>query len=719
MLGVIAVVLVSRQQAMNAALGAEASKLVALGQVELDEFPTAALAYATKSLELSDTLEARLFALRALSRGPIATLTPPADAASSPVAPPAFSPNGEWLALGGWRMADVFHRDGGKPLRLGHDYPEEPGRVGVGFGPRSDVLVTNRQGDVRIWSLPEARELRRGQFEEGPSGTFITDRGFVTSTTVGDREVMHWWPFGGEDESRLLGTMEPIGTADVAHGRLAYPRGRKIYSRSLDDWSSPPKLLAEHSFDVLSVAFSADGGRLAASDESGEVRIWSAEVQDVRLLRVLRGNVDGLRFDPSGTRLAGTARGGERASLLWDLTAPPGAEPLILRRSDYNSRYWMGVAFDPSGDWLATSNAGDAALWRLDGDYPHVLEHGGNWSTVAFTPDGKWLIVAGDDQTVRAWPLSAERNQEHGILLPVGAALPQVAVDPTSGYVVLCTGRRILDVPLTGEPAREIARFEVPGGLSPIALGDGGRLVATGSHDAIVRVLDRETGTLRELPRVPGLEKTGAYVGALQFLDRDRLLETVRGSGLVLYDLRAGTGRLLAPQPRSQFQVGHDGRVGVGMTRDPEDGIPPTELIRFSLEGGEPETLESHGREVSAVALDPSETRVATGSVDGTVRIGPVSGEEPHVFFGHEGVVLRVAFSPDGRWLTSTGTDRKVRLWPVPDVSEPPLHKLPYQDLLTDLRSRTNLRVVPAPDSATGWKLDRDPFPGWARRPER
>lgn len=117
-------------------------------------------------------------------------------------------------------------------------------------------------------------------------------------------------------------------------------------------------------------------------------------------------------------------------------------------------------------------------------------------------------------------------------------------------------------------------------------------------------------------------------------------------------------------------------------------------------------------------ALDPSGTMVASGSVDGTVRVGPLSGDEPHVFFGHEGMVSSVAFSTDGRWLASAGWDKTIRLWPVPDVTKPPLHKWPYQDLLRTLRSRTNLRVVSDPGVPTGWKLDRGSFPGWAKRPE-
>jgi WD40 repeat protein len=183
--------------------------------------------------------------------------------------------------------------------------------------------------------------------------------------------------------------------------------------------------------------------------------------------------------------------------------------------------------------------------------------------------------------------------------------------------------------------------------------------------------------------------------------------------GLYLYSLKDGTSRPLAPEPRFQFVVSRDESFGVGLTGNLGDGTPTVELVRFRLDGGAPQTLSSHGNRVYAVALDPSETLVATGSIDGTVRVGPIGGEEPHVFFGHESSLARVAFSPDGRWLASAGNDRTIRLWPVPDVSKPPLHTLPHEALLRELRSRTNVRVVPDPGSPTGFKLDRDPFPGW------
>jgi WD40 repeat protein len=101
-----------------------------------------------------------------------------------------------------------------------------------------------------------------------------------------------------------------------------------------------------------------------------------------------------------------------------------------------------------------------------------------------------------------------------------------------------------------------------------------------------------------------------------------------------------------------------------------------------------------------------------TGDVHGVVRVGPVTGEEPHLLLGHTGSVYGVAISPDGRWIASAGDD-VLHLWPMPDVTKPPLHTLPHAELMAKLDALTNLRVVRDPASSTGWKLDVGPFPGW------
>jgi WD40 repeat protein len=127
--------------------------------------------------------------------------------------------------------------------------------------------------------------------------------------------------------------------------------------------------------------------------------------------------------------------------------------------------------------------------------------------------------------------------------------------------------------------------------------------------------------------------------------------------------------------------------------------------------------LDEFGEDVMYIALDRTGTVAVTGDRDGEVRIGLVNGGQPHLFLGHEGSIWNVAIDPLGRWVASGSDDTTLRLWPMPDLSKPPLHTLPHDELITKLKTLTNLRVVRDEQSASGWKLTHDPFPGWETVP--
>ena len=103
---------------------------------------------------------------------------------------------------------------------------------------------------------------------------------------------------------------------------------------------------------------------------------------------------------------------------------------------------------------------------------------------------------------------------------------------------------------------------------------------------------------------------------------------------------------------------------------------------------------------------------LVTGDKQGVVRVGRIGQAAPHVLSRHTGPVFSLAVSPDGKWIASS-SGSEIRLWPMPDVSKPPFHTLPHAELMAKLDALTNLRVVHDPASATGWKLDIGPFPGW------
>src|SRR5262249_14819310 len=210
------------------------------------------------------------------------------------------------------------------------------------------------------------------------------------------------------------------------------------------------------------------------------------------------------------------------------------------------------------------------------------------------------------------------------------------------------------------------------------------------------------------------LEAFGAVEGPL-WLPDGRLV-TDGFTGLRVWDLSAGTSRWLRPcraatseslalraTPDARAVVSLHGVIGVGKTSD---------LSIFDLEAGTVREVTSHGKRLLSLALDPTGSTLVTGGTDGLVRVGPLSGEEPHLLYGHTRPVTGLAVSPDGKWIASGSDDGTIRLWPMP--AGRPLHTLPQDELLTKLRSLTNLRVVPDAGSATGYKLEPGLFPGWA-----
>jgi WD40 repeat protein len=432
---------------------------------------------------------------------------------------------------------------------------------------------------------------------------------------------------------------------------------------------------------------------------------------------------------------------------LWDLAAWAGSRPLHLRRSA--SWYAARVATHPSGDWVVASTSRFTRLtfWPLRRPYVRIVEGYAHLSRpLAFSPDSKWVATSWGDHRLRLWPLpGSERNEMRTLDLPGGTRSMRpvlwrnLTFDPAGRFVFgVGSSDHAWVFPLDESPPRRLEGFSEDTLLQAAAVSPSGRRVATafyyGQGERTLRVWDLESRMMQrfDLPagEVSGkagseAEQTAAGyergVVSLAFSDESTVYSAGK-SGLRRWNLDTGTQELVVATPpglRATAQFSRNGRLALLRDFDASpEKCGPARV--YDTQAGTLRELPAtfgEGACIECLAIDASGRVVAVGSVDGIVRVGRLDGGEPHILAGHKGAVSRVVISPDLRWVATTGEDNTLRLWPMPDLSRPPLHTLPLDQLLAKLRSLTNLHAVPDPTSATGWRIEVGPFPGWKDAP--
>jgi WD40 repeat protein/tRNA A-37 threonylcarbamoyl transferase component Bud32 len=405
---------------------------------------------------------------------------------------------------------------------------------------------------------------------------------------------------------------------------------------------------------IAAVALSRDGRRLAAGSADGAVRVWDAGTGTALATWGGNGPVTGLAFDPSGQRLAATGGKPLAGELkLWDLTSGKAL----------GGRTWRhllaAVTFTPDGKFLATAGhddtvtAWDAATLKpvlgFKGRTPKTVR----WASVAFSADSRWIAAGSPDGLVRVW--DAVTGQEHfTALTPTGAGVAGVAFGGPDGRILAAAAA---DNTIHGWfTSSGTSAFTLRGhgrAVTAVAFSPDGRQLASGSLDRTAKVWDV---TRRDEDRI--LRPANAEVNAVAFSpDGTSLAAATRDRTVKVWNLATGKPVMtLRALPGSMNGLAfHPG--GARLACAGGDG-----WVRvWEFPSGREALRLPCGAPVHTVAFHPSGARLACGGEDGWVRVWEVPAGRQALCLRCGVPVHAAAFHPDGRLVV--GTDRGVCVW--------------------------------------------------------
>lgn len=456
-----------------------------------------------------------------------------------------------------------------------------------------------------------------------------------TMASAGSDGIIRLWNLNAPDSPPVLlanGHQGQIFSLDFS------PNGATLAAASHDatiqlwdmtDLSAPPRLLTGHEGPIRVVAFSPDGEQLASAGLDQTIRLWSM-TNVHRPPAILTGHetpIWAVAFSPDGERLASAA---DMTIRLWQVDRSP-ARPLVLKHSETAVNT---VSFTSNGKLLASGgDDGVVRLWDLHKPAKPTTELVGQEvpiQAVTFSPDDQWLASAGADGNIWLWPISSPKNTPL-IISDQKGTIRSIAFHPTDP--VLASGGDDGTVQLwqlNGSIQRGQLFEAHQTAISAIAFSPDGFQLAAAGEDGSILLWHL---TAPERPPVI-LNGTASTFYSLAFGPAE-----------------AGSHRLAA--------AGNDWAIHLWHL------AASLEYTRLPFEA----TLGL----IQAVAFSSDGQYLATAYGDKTVRLWSIQNlsAPPAILVGHKAEVTAVQFSPNlssdpgGQLLASGSLDGTIRLWPT------------------------------------------------------